>query len=86
MKMSRGENALQVTNEIHPPIKGTRLLVPAPFLEPNSSPWQECTHGLNSHIPVLETLREPELAEINLNGNKFFMDSYRTQSLCIEPP
>lgn len=66
--MSRGEKSLKVINEIHPPIKGNRILVPDLLLECYSSngsetrPWQKPKH-------------EPELAEINWKENTFFMDS-----------
>lgn len=35
---------------------------------------QKSKRGLNSYIPMLATLKEPELTAMNLKGNKFFMD------------
>lgn len=86
MKMSRGEKSLKVINEIHPPIKGNRILVPGLLFKYYSSDGnvrlcQKSKHGFNSYIPMLDTLKGPELAELNFKGNKCLMDPLQYISL-----
>lgn len=73
MKMSRGEESLKVINEIHPPIKGNRILVSDLLFSSITPPVgirlsQKSKYGLNSYIPMLGTLKGPELAEVHLKG------------------
>lgn len=67
MKMSRGEKSLKVINKIHPPIKGNRILVPGLLFKYYSSGgnarlYQKIKHVFSSYIPMLDTLKGPELA------------------------
>lgn len=67
--------------------QGNRTLVPVSFWSTTPPvgvrPRQKSKHGLQSHIPERETLKEPELAEINLKENTFFMDPMCDTFLCV---